>query len=982
MNSNAELLDNHPVLSLDTDLDVLPACNYCDFDDISNFLYVNKFNILIFNIRSCRRNFNDFVSQYADYFHMYDIIVLIETWLTAAFSKLFIINGFKHFDCFRANDGGGLRVHFRKSLNAKMMSTFTLISGLYEMLTIEIAFPVNKIVVCALYHPPSADHNNNRDFIDQCCSKLELLCATGVPVITCGDFNLNLFNPLRLRYINAFTDNMLELGMVPIITIPTKFSPENPITKFSLIDQVWTNIPGKVMNPFVIPCSITDHFPVSVSFDLLQTNISCFKRRVFNHGRNLIFTGLVSRISPLVIDDDFNQTFSTYFLKVFASYDEAYPIIESIENLGKNSPWITPPIKTCIKKKAKLYRMFTRGGISWEAYTWYNNKLTALLRRVKRLFYYKLFLRVGRDSSKLWVNINKILGNAGKNLMQNIQVNDRIIDGMEMVNYVNSYFVNVASNLTADLSDDEPCIIFQESNMHSFEFLPTDVNEVSLVIASLKNKGNVIYDISVRCVKNNAMVFARHIALSYNFSIEKETFPDTLKVAGVVPGHKGGSREQIDNYRPISNLPVFSKIFEKLTLTRLTSFINQFKLLSDSQYGFRKGRNISQAALRLTTMVTESYHMKMYSACFFLDLRKAFDTIDHQILMRKLYHYGFRGNMHNYIRSYFMNRKQFTQVGDYKSDEKEITKGVPQGSLLGPLLFCLYINDIAAAVKVDVVLFADDAAFFFSAPSLPQLYLSIKMLFSDLSRYLKINKLIPNLNKSKLMMFSTRKTGVLQDISFDNEVIEWVREYKYLGLILTSTLSYGPHIDKICTRVSQYTGVFYHLCKYIPRKVLKLLYNSFVLPHFILHIEMWGSAPNWHLDRIVVKQNKLLRAVLGVQVVGGIPVMPTADMYISLNVLTVKHLFKFYLFKFMVLMLKGSLPYFFDRLLRPLVSNHSYNTRSNSYRHPLLTTEIERRSVTHQLVLLHESVPPELYIDVSIKTAMGRYKKILLANQL
>ena len=320
-------------------------------------------------------------------------------------------------------------------------------------------------------------------------------------------------------------------------------------------------------------------------------------------------------------------------------------------------------------------------------------------------------------------------------------------------------------------------------------------------------------------------------------------------------------------------------------------------------------------------------------------------------------------------------------MDDFRSDEMLIAKGVPQGSLLGPLLFCLYINDIADAVKVEVVLFADDAAFFICAPSLPELYLKIERLFSDLSRYLRMNKLVPNLKKSKLMMFSTRKAGVLRDITFNNEKIEWVREYRYLGLILTNTLSYGPHIDKICTQVSQYTGIFYHLNKYVSRKVLMLLYNSLVFPHFILHIEIWGSAPNWHLNKVIVKQNKLLRALLGVQVIGGIPVMPTADMYRSLNILTVKNIHKLYLFKFMIMMLNGLLPYFYDRLLRPLVSSHSYNTRTNSYRHPLLTTEIERRSIASQLVLLHESLPPELYVNKPLKTAVRGYKKALLLTQ-
>ena len=136
-----------------------------------------------------------------------------------------------------------------------------------------------------------------------------------------------------------------------------------------------------------------------------------------------------------------------------------------------------------------------------------------------------------------------------------------------------------------------------------------------------------------------------------------------------------------------------------------------------------------------------------------------------------------------------------------------------------------------------------------------------------------------------------------------------------------------------------------------------------------LHIEMWGSAPNWHINKIVVKQNKLLRALLGVQVVGGIPAMATDDMYKSLKMLKVKNIYQLYLFKFMIMMLNGFLPYFYEKLLRPLISNHSY-IRSNIYRQPLLTTEIERRSITNQLVHLHKSLSPEMFVNISVESAV------------
>ena len=217
--------------------------------------------------------------------------------------------------------------------------------------------------------------------------------------------------------------------------------------------------------------------------------------------------------------------------------------------------------------------------------------------------------------------------------------------------------------------------------------------------------------------KTIPIFFSVHIVLLYNYSIEKYVFPKKLKVAKVVSCHKSGQTDLIDNFRPISNLPVFSKIFEKLSHIRMVSFIDRCNLLSESQYGFRKGKSTTQAALKLTSMIVNAYKsMKEYVACIFLDLQKAFDIVDHNILLSKMNHMGFRGHSLQCFRSYLTGRRQYTQVGDYKSNECPINKGFPQGSVLGPVLFCLYINDIVQAVDVEVVLFVDDAAFIIKQP--------------------------------------------------------------------------------------------------------------------------------------------------------------------------------------------------------------------------------------------------------------------------
>ena len=349
--------------------------------------------------------------------------------------------------------------------------------------------------------------------------------------------------------------------------------------------------------------------------------------------------------------------------------------------------------------------MYLSGRIIRESYTFYANKLTSLLNRVRRLYYFKLFSRDPKNRSKTWLYINRLIGNSTQDPINKLLVGSETLTGLRMVNYANEYFVSVANRLTEGMQENLPYKFITERNPHTFEMRPTDIYEVVKVIYSLKNKGNGLIDISVATIKSNSHIFSVHIVLLYNYSIEKYVFPKKLKVAKIVPCHKSGQTDLIDNFRPISNLPVFSKIFEKLSHIRMVSFIDRCNLLSESQYGFRKGKSTTQAALKLTSTIVNAYHVKEYAACFFLDLRKAFDIVDHNILLSKMDHMGFRGHSIQYFRSYLTGRRQYTQVGDYKSKECPINKGVPQGSVLGPVLFCLYINDIVQAVDVEVVFF-------------------------------------------------------------------------------------------------------------------------------------------------------------------------------------------------------------------------------------------------------------------------------------
>ena len=978
-------VETFPTWNIDLGGVNLLRCRYLDIVNLPNYDWTNKFSVLLCNIRSCRKKFLDFTCYFNNVIANYSCIILVETWLTSEFDDVFTLRGFKSFNIYRNNYGGGIRLYFRDNLAATVLHNYTFVNGVFEMLCVEVSTVANKYILCCIYHPPTSNHELNYNFIEQLHQRLVNIRELGIPIVLCGDMNLNLLNPLKLNYIARFIDCLLELGLLPLIDIPTKYNSNNNVTKYALLDQFWVSSSIQVKDAYVVPTEIADHYSAAVALGICSAvGNDVIKTRMFNHANNMKFTNLLSDLIPEIVHDDMNETFDDYYDKLFRIYNFSYPMMTKTPiKRTENGEWLTPAVKKCIKKKSKLYGMYLQGRIYREDYTFYANKLTTLLNKVRKLYYFKIFLQDPMNSNRTWFHVNKLLGNSTGGAMERLIVGDETLTGLGMVNYANSYFVSIANRLTENMPNRGPYTFSTEANRYTFSMRPTDVYEVNLVIEKLKNKGNGLFDISVKTVKNNSHLFSVHITMLYNYSVEKRVFPGNLKIARVMPGHKSGQKDLIDNFRPISNLCVISKIFEKLTYNRIMSFTDKHNLLSECQFGFRKGKNITLASIKLINMIVNAYHEKAYAACFFLDLRKAFDIIDHEILITKLGHMGYRGHISEYLKSYISNRKQFVQIKDFKSNDCKITKGVPQGSILGPILFCLFINDMEMAVDTDAVLFADDAAFFVKAPTIEMLYERIEKLFSDLHIYLEKNKLVPNLSKSKLIYFNSRPVPVLQDILFNGHAIEWVEEFKYLGLTITNKMSFCAHINNVVNRISRFVGTFYGLRYVLPRCILNMLYFSFVLPHLMLHIEIWGAAPSVYMKKLEIKNNMLMRSILGVRCVNGIPVLDTARMYKLLGVMSVHNVFKLRWFKFLVSLLKGFNSEFYELLLEPYNFTHNYATRGSLYRRPLVACEVERRGLAYQLICLHEDVPDFLtdFENKSIKVLVKSFKKHILSSQ-
>ena len=977
-------LDNGlcPTFSPEIDNYVSTDCKYFNSDDFHCYSY-ETFNLLMFNVRSCRKNFSNFLSCFSNVLTYFTCIVLVETWLTQDRDVSYAIPGFYNYDIYRDQYGGGIKMYVKDGIQTRILDEYTFLTNLFEVLTVEFIFNCKKIICSATYHPPSSSHVNNNDFVLNYSSFLRRVLGHHTPALICGDFNMNLFNPNKYAFVDGFVSSMFELGIVPLITIPTKINLENPTTRYSLLDQIWVTTGNDVKRSFVIPVDITDHYAVGTSIDLhtgLRTAQPGRETRFFNERCQITFGMFLRNFILIIIDGNMNDIFDHYFNKIFYSYEKAFPLTKMKELKTDPAPWMTRKLKECIKRKSRLYKLYLKGKIPKVQYTTFRNKLTGILRKARRLYYLKMFYDAGKSPSRLWCCINNIIDKKKTLKLESITVDGIALVGRNLANHANGYFVTAAASLIGNMVQPVVHVFLTPPILSTCFLYPATAVEVQTIILGLKNKGNKIVDISPVILKKHYVLFSDHFSILYNVSIEKQEYPDTLKKARVTPIHKAGSADNMDNYRPISVLPVISKIFEKLTLNRMESFIAANSILTACQFGFRRGRSTTHAIITLLSYIQAAFHKKTHCVCFFLDLKKAFDTVSHHILLKKLAHYGFRGSSHEYLQSYFKNRKQYVSLNGENSDLRDVICGVPQGSILGPLCFSLFINDLPLAVEAHTVLFADDAAFVLTSSSLEGLHLKIKKLFSDLESYLKVNMLIPNSRKSKLMFFTSRPSPNLPDFLFSGEVIEWVKEFKYLGLTLTNALSYARHINNITLNISRVTGTLVGLKDFIPTYVMIKLYYALALPYISNHLIVWGSAPASHLSRLKARVNNLLRMILGVEWINGIPQLSSEEMYKELKILRLHSQYKYNLFKFLKQLIRGQFPDLYDLLLRPYHRVDRYGTRGGIFRHPNLVCEVERRFLPHQLIMLNDSLHSSL-IDSSLPKALREYKSLLLNNQ-
>ena len=998
--------------------------NYWDTVTLSNYLStdVNHCSTNFFlhlNIQGLDPKFDEFKSFLKTLSNESEsklptVIALSETWLNEFNHDAFSIPGYMPLisDYRKDNSSrGGISLCIKEGndfIERKDLNIF--IPTIFESLFITLK-PSN-LTVGVIYRTPDSNRN---EFLIKYNETLESLRQSNHPFLLLGDYNLNLLNYSREASVTDFVNTTFEHGCIPVISKPTRVGPNSAtcidnIIASKLIDDSFSGI---------LVEDVSDHFPVffcfpknmprsiitpstepPLSYNLCKKNLKKLHMKLDEHDWNDIF----HMTNPSTAATLLNKTLSN-MLDLTCS-----PAVrKKVKKQIINQPWFTTGLKVSCKRKKSLYKKALKNLNRMASYRKYRNTYNKLVRLAKQNYYSKSLLDAQHDIKKTWAILKEIiLKNSSKcsgvqklNVTLDNSFSMKLVDQSLIAEYFNNFFSSVGSRTSSSipqLNIDPLDLMNNEFIKDSMFLIPTDVKEIIEIALSVKSKTSTGHDkISNKLVKEIIPSIAKPLVHIFNVSFQTGIFPDIYKLAKVIPVFKAGDKSDPNNYRPISLLPAFAKILEKLVHKRLMNFLFKHDIIYPQQYGFLKGRSTEQAMTDIILKITHAIELNQLSLGIFLDLSKAFDTISHKILLRKMYKYGVRGNSLEWFQSYLSDRLQYVLNNNATSSLQSIDFGVPQGSVLGPLLFLIYINDMPSMSTVlSYILFADDTTALYSSPSIDYLFQTVNTEITKLNTWFAANKLLVNATKTNFVLFMNQQKekhiSLLSShkVCMNHTEIKQKDSVKFLGLLLDKNINFKSHVDFICTKLSKSLFALRRAANVLQQNDLKTLYSALFLPYLNYGILIWGGIckrdnqysvldhgetinPMGHLSKIHVLQKRAIRVISkSNRVAHHIPLLYHLEILDLHDLYSVKALSFFYDYFY------GNLPPILSNIITFYYSRNNQLFIKTQYRR----TNVAACSIIHTLPVIWNPLPAEIksYISKSKRTFLTHVKAFFISK--
>ena len=879
---------------------------------------------------------------------------------------------------------GGVLAYIKSDLSYNIRQD---LSSSNEAIFFEIYLPNTKpILIGVLYRPPN-DSNFLNTFHDTLENTREL---NNQEFYIMGDMNINMQknNKNKTSIINEYNEFCKTNDMTQIITSCTHVTK----TSSSLIDHILTNSQDRISQSGVIETTFSDHFSIFCTRKITRNKHNKHKTIKIRSFKNYDKDAYLERLKGINLPDfdesrNIDEIYNNFIIELSKIIDYVAPLRE-IRVKNKTPDWFDGTIMDEIRTRDKLHRKFinTKLEVDGLPYRSSRNKVQNLINSKKKIFIQNSLEQNKRDSKKLWKTL-KDLGLPSKtksdskiNLNINGQINSK---PAEIANHFNDFYSTLADKLVEKLpiapnkfGDNETENYYEEKKLkeNNLEFRTVDKSEISKILLNINNSKSPGFDnVAGKFLKDGSEILSAHISNIFNLSVMLSKFPSQCKIAKIKPIFKKASKLEAVNYRPISLLPLISKVFEKCIHDQLQMYVTSFNIIYKLQSGFRSDFSTDTCLSYLHNEILKGFEKGEYTGMILIDLQKAFDTIDHKILLKKLKYIGLSDDATSWIESYLTNRTTFVEIEGYMSSEKDIKCGVPQGSILGPLLFLIYVNDMPQSVNCDLLLYADDSCLTVTHRDINYIENTLNSNLSSLCDWLVDNKLSIHLGKTESILFGTStklaKVNHL-NIHHGNHVIEQKQSVKYLGVTLDNTLSGKSMVDRILSKINGKLRFLYRKQRFLSKGVRRLLCNSLIQPHYDFACCSWYPLLTQNLKkRLQISQNKCIRFCLSLKNRDRIDTTKFAEI----NWLPVEERFEQCMCTLIYKFFYNDVPEYINEIF--IVNIEKYNTRNtNMLKRPFYKTSNGQKAISYIGPKLWDSMPNYLKEKRTIATFKHDYK--------
>lgn len=759
----------------------------------------NQFNNLKLghlNTRSLTNKFNDVKLLIED--HNFNVFALSETWLNdKTQTNIIDLPGYNLFRKDRDTRGGGLVVYVMSLLKCKMLEPLGDTPAL-EQLWLEINIKQYKLAIGVVYRPP----NLHMEHLSEMEAVVRFLDMNGFTnIIILGDFNINMLESSRSS--NIFNNLLNDLVLHQLIKDPTRVSGES----HSLIDLIIVKNKRMVIDSGVVECSLSDHNLIFCVIDFLYESNPIVKR--FRDYSNFDIDNF--KMDAQLIDWNYIYLIQNIHDKVkfFNSciedlFDKHAPYKSlTLKRIKHNNPWFTPTLKEILKIKNKAWCRFTKtkNPIHRQYYCDLRNYYNFALKEEKKIFFNNFINDNTQNQKKLWAGL-KSWGIVSR------PDHSELPEHLSNADSFNEFFVNSSSN-NHPIDENNTLLNQISSTYSSFHFQPVNVEVIRSLLFKQKTNSMGIDNISAKMLQLSSEFSLNPLTHIINCSFELGIVPDLWKTSISRPIPKVPSPKEISDYRNINLLCVSLKLAERAIYEQLVQYLNTNNILPSNQSGFRKNFSTTTALMAVADEISQARDQNNITVLTLLDMSKAFDSVNFELLLKKLESYGIGGVLNHWFRNYLYHRFQITKLTDTNlSQELELLSGVPQGSVLGPLLFNIFTSDLQFIPQYSKLhLYADDIQLYITL-SLNDVWQKTEHLNSDLSNILKWsqnNCLRMNPSKSQIiLMGSQHRVNVIKELNpvfkLGESQLEIRDTAKNLGILFDSQLSFTKHVSKIISQ--------------------------------------------------------------------------------------------------------------------------------------------------------------------------------------